>query len=222
MDLLVRVLLAGVAFAVTGALVTRWPRLLLARGPVPVAVLAVAAAAGAAVAPGAPTALTAVDVALRAALAAAVTAASARARRQVWLFASTATVVAGVGASLDWLAFVATGATLAMLVLGRRSWIVGAFIGACLSQVLLRLDLGGTTGTERGRGRRRRRAAHRLRAAPRPALDPAAGLDHRRSSWPVRPWCSAAPAALAAAGAAGDVRDGIDAGRDGLAAARAG
>src|SRR5205814_5544739 len=113
----------------------------------PVAALCLAAAAGAAAADGAPTAVHAVDTVLRAALAAGVTAASARARRQAWLLASTATVVAGTGAAYDWLAFVATGATLALVVLGRRSWIVGAFIGACLSQVLLRLDLGGTNGT---------------------------------------------------------------------------
>ncbi|MEA2686955.1 MAG: hypothetical protein QOE93_2150, partial [Actinomycetota bacterium] len=147
MGLLVRVLLAGLAFVLTGAVVTRWPRLLLGRGPAPVALLSLAAASGAVFADGAPTALHGVDVVLRAALAAAVTAASSRARRQVWLFASTATVIAGTGAAYDWLAFVATGATLAMLVLGRRSWFVGALIGACLSQVLLRLDLGGTTAT---------------------------------------------------------------------------
>ncbi|MGH8974534.1 MAG: hypothetical protein ACRD0C_15195, partial [Acidimicrobiia bacterium] len=147
MDLLVRVLLAAAAFALTHALISRWPRLLLARRPLPVAAVGVAAAAGAVLASGAPTALASVDVLLRAALAVSVTVAAARARREVWLIASTATIVAGVGASLDWLAFVATGATLAMVVLGRRSWIVGAFVGACLSQVLLRLDPGGPTGT---------------------------------------------------------------------------
>ena len=135
------------AFGLISLLLTRWPRVLLARGPVPVAVLAAAAAAGAVFAPGEPTALTAVDVVLKAAFAAAVTAASARARRQAWLFASTATVIAGVGATFDWFAFAATGATMALVVLGRRSWVVGALIGACVVQVLLRLDLGGTTGT---------------------------------------------------------------------------
>ncbi|HEV3362720.1 MAG TPA: DUF4012 domain-containing protein [Acidimicrobiia bacterium] len=221
MDLLVRVLIAGAAFAGTGLVVTRWPRLLLGRGPVPVGVLCVAAAAGALAADGAPTALTAVDGILRAALAALVTAASARARRQVWLFASTATVVAGTGAAYDWLAFIATGVTLAMLVLGRRSWIMGAIIGACLVQVLLRLELGGTTGTSASV------------AAAVAGLLIASGLRRARRSTRRRAWISAgvltgaavvfsAAGALAAARAAGDVRNGIDAGRGGLEAARRG
>ncbi|MEW6471652.1 MAG: DUF4012 domain-containing protein [Actinomycetota bacterium] len=183
--------------------------------------LATLAAAGAAFAPGDPTALPAVDVVLRAALAAVVTAASARARRQVWLFASTATVVAGTGASLDWLAFVATGATLALLVLGRRSWIVGAFVGACLSQVLLRLDLGGTTGTSA------------TVAGAVCGLLVVSGLRRSRRSTRRRSWIAAGvlagaavvfsgACALAAAGAASDVRAGIDAGKDGLSAARDG
>jgi hypothetical protein len=220
-DIVVRVLLAAAAFAGTSTVLRRWPRLLLARGPVPVVVLAAAAAAGAAAAPGEPTALPAVDVVLRAALAATVTAASARARRQVWLFASTATVVAGTGASLDWLAFIATGATLALLVLDRRSWIVGAFIGACLSQVLLRLDLGGTTGTS---------AAV---AGAVSGLLVLSGLGRARRSTRRRSWVAggvlagvavvlSGACALAAAGAAGDVRDGIDAGKDGFSAARHG
>jgi hypothetical protein len=220
-DLLVRVLIAGAAFAVTGLLLTRWPRLLLARGPVPVAALCVAAAAGAVLADGAPTAVTAVNVALRAALAVAVTAASARARRQAWLFASTATVVAATGAAYDWLAFVATGVTLAMLVRGRRSWIVGALIGACLSQVLLRLDLGGTTGTSA------------TVAAAVAGLLVVSGLRRARRSTRRRVWITAGlvagaavvlsgAGALAAVRAAGDVREGIDAGRDGLSAARRG
>jgi hypothetical protein len=220
-DLVVRVLLAALAFAVTGTLVTRWPRLLLARGPIPVAVLAMAAAAGAAVAPGEPTALHAVDVVLRAAFAAAVTAASARARRQVWLFASTATVIAGVGASFDWLAFVATGATLALLSLNRRSWVVGASIGACLSQVLLRLDLGGTTGTSA------------VVAAGVSGLLIVSGLQRSRRATRRRSWIAggvlagaavifSGACALAAAGAASDVQDGIDQGKAGLSAARDG
>ncbi len=222
MDLLVRVLLAAAAFAVTHALVTRWPRLLLARQPVPVAVLCVAAATGAVFASGAPTALTSADLFLRAALAASVTAAAARARREVWLIASTATVVAGVGARLDWLAFVATGATLAMVVLGRRSWIVGASVGACLSQVLLRLDIGGgPTGTS---------AAVAAAVA---GLLVLSGLRRARRSNRRRTWMVAGvltggavvfsgACALAAVGAAGDVREGIAAGKDGLAAARRG
>ena len=221
MDLLLRVLLAAAAFAVTGSLISRWPRLLLARGPVPVAALALAAAAGAAFADGAPTALPAVDVVLRAALAATVTTASARARRQAWLFASTATMIAGVGASLDWLAFLATGATMALVVLGRRSWVVGAFIGACLSQVLLRLDLGGTTGTSATvagvvsgllivSGLRRARRSTRRRTLTAAGVLGAAAV------------VVSGACALAAAGAAGDVQDGIDAGKDGLAAARQG
>jgi hypothetical protein len=218
-ELVVRVLLAGAAFAVTGALVTRWPRRLLARTPVPVAALSLAAAAGAAFAPGAPTALGAVDVVLRAALAATVTAAAARARRQVWLLASTLTVVAGIGAGADWLAFVATGAALAMLMLGRRSWIVGAGIGAGLSQVLLRLDLGGPTG------------ASAAVAAAVSGLLILSGLrrvgrsTRRRSVITAGVVAGAAVAfsgagALAAARAAGDVRTGIDTAEDGLAAAR--
>ncbi|MCA1845247.1 MAG: DUF4012 domain-containing protein [Actinobacteria bacterium] len=219
MDLLVRVLVAAAAFAATALLATRWSRLLLGRGPIPVAALSVVAAAGAAAAHGAPTALSGIDIALRAAFAASITAASARARRQVWLFASTATVVAGTGAAYDWLAFVATGATLALLVLDRRSWIVGAFIGACLSQVLLRLDLPGTTGTSA------------VVAAAVAGLLVGSGLRRSRRSTRRRAWITAgllagaavvfsAGGALAAAGAAGDVRAGIDAGRDGLAAAR--
>jgi Protein of unknown function (DUF4012) len=218
-DLLVRVLIAGVAFAATVVVITRWPRLLLSRGPVPVAVLCAAAAAGAAAADGAPTALPAVDLALRAALAAAVTAASARARRQVWLFASAATVVAGTGAAYDWLAFVATGVTLATVVLDRRSWIVGALIGACLSQVLLRLDLDGTTGTS---------AAVAAAVA---GLLSISGLRRARRSTRRRAWITAGllagaavvfsgVSALAAVRADRNVRQGIDAGRDGLAAAR--
>jgi hypothetical protein len=210
-----------VAFAVTGALVSRWPSLLLARGPVPVAVLSAAAAVGAAFAPGAPTANNVVDVVLRAALAAAVTAASARARRQAWLFASTATVIAGTGAAYDWLAFVATGATVAMVLLNRRSWLVGAFIGACLSQVLLRLDLGPTTGTSA------------TVAAAIAGLLVVSGLWRARRSTRRLSWIAAgllagaalifsAGGALAAAGAASDVQDGIEAGRAGLAAAREG
>ena len=220
-ELLVRVLIGGVAFAVTAALVTRWPQMLLARGPLPVAVLAAAAAAGAAFADGAPTALAGADGILRAALAAAVTAASARARRQVWLFASTAAVVAGTGAAYDWLAFVATGVTLAMLVLGRRSWVVGAFIGACLSQVLLRLELGGTTGTSA------------TVAGAVALLLVLSGLLRARRSTRRWTWIGAGiaagaallfsgGAALAAVGASRDVRVGIDAGRDGLAVARRG
>lgn len=219
--LVVRVLLAGVAFAVTGTLVTRWPRLLLARGPVPVAALSMAAAAGAAFAPGAPTAVHTVDVVLRAALAAAVTAASARARRQVWLFAATATVIAGTGAAYDWLAFLATGAALAMLMLDRRSWIVGAFIGGCLSQVLLRLDLGPTTGTSATvasaiaallvvSGLRRARRSTRQRSLLAAGILAGAAVV-----------CSGA-FALAAAGAVDDVHDGIGAGKAGLGAARQG
>jgi hypothetical protein len=220
-DLFVRVLIAGAAFAVTGLLVTRWPRLLLARGPIPVAVLALAAAAGAIQADGAPTAVHGVDVALRAALAVAVTATSARARREAWLWASTATVIAGTGAAFDWLAFVATGATLAMLVLGRRSWIVGAFIGACVSQVLLRLDLGPSTGTSA------------TVAAGVAGLLVVSGLRRARRSTRRRTWITAGvlagaavlfsgASALAAVRAAGDVRQGIDAGKDGLGAARRG
>jgi hypothetical protein len=220
-DLLVRVLLAGVAFAVTGAVVTRRPRLLLARETLPVAVLAVAAAAGAVFASGEPTALGAVDVVLRAVLAAAVTAAAARARRQAWLFASTATVVAGTGAPFDWLAFVATGATLALLSLNRRSWIVGAFVGACLSQVLLRLDLGPTTGTSA------------VVAAAIAGLLVVSGLRRAQRSTRRRAWITAAVFAgaalvlsgasgLAAVGAAGDVEEGIDVGKDGLDTARRG
>ena len=221
MDLIVRILLAGVAFVVTGRLLTRWPRLLLARRPVPVAALALAAAAGGALAAGAPTAVPAIDVVLRASLAAAVTAASARARRQVWLMASTATVVAGVGAAYDWLAFLATGATLAVLVLGRRSWIVGAFVGACLSQVLLRLDLGPTTGTSA------------VVAAAVAGLLLVSGLRRARPSTRRRTWITAGvlagaavvfsgASALAAVRASGDVRNGIAAGKDGLSAARSG
>jgi hypothetical protein len=220
-DLVVRVLLAAVSFAVIRTLFVRWPRLLLARGPVPVAVLAVAAAVGAVAADGAPTAVPLADDILRAGLAAAVTAASARARRQAWLFASTATVVAGVGASLDWLAFVATGATLALLVLGRRSWIVGAFIGACLSQVLLRLDLAGTTGTSA------------TVAAGVAGLLIVSGLHRARHSTRRRAWTAAGAlagaavvfsgaCALAAADAAAEIREGIDAGEGGLGAARRG
>ncbi len=219
--MVVRVLLAGVAFAVIGTLVTRWPRLLLARGPVPVAVLSVTAAIGAVSAPGAPTAIPAADVVLRAAFAAVVTAASARARRQAWLFAATATVIAGTGAPYDWLAFVATGATLALLVKGRRSWIVGAGIGASLSQVLLRLDLGPTTGTSA------------TVAAAIAGLLVVSGLRRCRHSTRRRSWlaaglvagtvvvCSGA-CALAAAGAVDYVGEGIDAGKAGLDAARRG
>ena len=220
-DLLVRVLIAALAFAVTALLVTRWPRLVLARGPAPVAALCLAAAVGAGFAGGAPTALHPVDVALRAALAAVVTAASARARRQAWLFASTATVVAATGAAYDWLAFVATGATLAMVVLGRRSWVVGAVIGACLSQVLLRLDLAGTTGTSATvaaavagvlivSGLRRARRSTRRRVVAGAGL--LAGTAVLLS----------AAGALGALAAQRDVRAGINAGRDGLAAARRG
>ena len=57
MDLIVRALIGGVAFAVTGAVLTRWPRLVLSRGPIPVAVLCLAAAAGPVSADSAPTAL---------------------------------------------------------------------------------------------------------------------------------------------------------------------
>jgi hypothetical protein len=170
---------------------------------------------------GAPTALPAANVALRAALAVAVTAASARARRQAWLFASTATVIAGTGAAYDWLAFAATGATLALLVLGRRSWVVGAFIGGSVSQVLLRLDLGGTTGTSA------------TVAAAVAGLLLVSGLRRARRSTRRRAWAGAAVlagaaavfsavAALAAAAASHDVRAGIDAGQEGLAAARQG
>jgi hypothetical protein len=220
-DLIARVVLGALAFLVTRGLVTRWPRLVLNRGPLGVAVLAGLAAIGGAFAPGKPTALTAADVILRAAFAAAVTAASARARRQVWLFASTATVIAGVGAAFDWLAFVATGATLALLVLGRRSWIIGAFIGGCLSQVLLRLDLSGTTGTSAtvagavggvliisGLWRARRSTRRRTLVAAGALAGAAVAVS--------------GACALGAAGAAGDVRDGIDAGKEGLDAARGG
>ncbi|MCA1844597.1 MAG: DUF4012 domain-containing protein [Actinobacteria bacterium] len=221
MDLLVRVLIAAGFGAVVAVLVTRWPRLLLVRGAVPVVVLSAAAALGAAMADGAPTAVSAVDTILRAALAAAVTTASARARRQVWLFASTATVVAGTGAAYDWLAFAATGTALAMVLLGRRSWLVGAFIGACLSQVLLRLDLGGTTGTSATVAagvtgvvivsglRRARRSTQRRALLTAGVLLGAAAV-------------ASGACAVAAVGANRHVRSGIDAGRDGLLAARRG
>jgi hypothetical protein len=220
-DLLVRVLIAGVAFAVITVVLTRWPRLVLSRGPVPVAVVGLAAAGGALAAGGAPTALPAVNALLRAALAVAVTAASARARRQAWLFASTATVVAGTGASYDWLAFVATGMTLAMVVLGRRSWVVGAIIGACLAQVLLRLDLNGTNGTSA------------VVAAVVAGLLIVSGLRRARRATRRRAWIAAAvltgaavlfsgAAAIAAVGANHGVRQGIDAGKDALDLARSG
>jgi hypothetical protein len=220
-DLIVRVLLAAATFAITGTVLRRWPRLLLARGPVPVAMLALAAAAGAALADGEPTALSAVNLVLRAVFAAAVTVASARARRQAWLFASTATVIAGVGASFDWLAFVATGATLALLVVNRRSWTVGAFVGACLSQVLLRLDLDGTVGTSATvagavagllivSGLRRARRSSRRRALLAAGVLAGAAV------------VFSGGCALAAVGASSDVRAGIDAGKDGLGAARQG
>jgi hypothetical protein len=186
-----------------------------------VAVVVAIAAVGGAFAEGAPTALPAVDTLLRAILAGAVTAGAARARRQAWLWASTATVVAGVGASLDWLAFVAAGATLALLVLGRRSWLIGAFIGGCLSQVLLRFDLGGTTGTSA------------TVAGGVATLLIVSGLFRTRRSTQRRAWTVAGAlagvavvatgaGALAAAGSARDVRSGIDAGKRGLAAARDG
>ncbi|HKN40892.1 MAG TPA: DUF4012 domain-containing protein [Acidimicrobiia bacterium] len=221
MDLIVRVLIAGLAFAVTGVVLTRWPRLVLSRGPIPVAVICLAAAAGAVAADSAPTALSAVDAVLRAVLAVAVTAAAARARRQAWLLASTAGVVAATGASYDWLAFVATGMTLGMVLLGRRSWVVGAMIGACLAQVLLRLDLDGTNGTSA------------TVAAAVAGLLVVSGLRRARRSTRRRVWITAGllagavlvfsgAAALAAVRANRDVRQGIDAGKDGLGAARGG
>jgi hypothetical protein len=220
-ELVVRVLLGAASFAVIRTLVKHWPRLILARGPIPVAVVAVAAATGAAVAPGEPTAIAVVDTVLKAALGAIVVAASARARRQIWLFASTATVIAGVGASFDWLAFVATGAVLALLAVNRRSWVVGAFVGGCLTQVLLRLDLGGTTGTS---------AAV---AGGVFALLIVSGLGRCRRSTQRRSWVAAgviagaavltsAAGALAAAGAVSDVRAGIASGKEALGAARDG
>ena len=221
MDLLVRVVIAGVAFAATSVVITRWPRLVLSRGPVPVIVLCLAAAAGAMAAEGAPTALSGVDAVLRGVLAVAVTAASARARRQAWLLASTATVVAGTGASYDWLAFVATGMALALVLLGRRSWVVGALIGACLVQVLLRLDLDGTNGT-----------SATVAAAVAGVLT-VSGLRRARRSTRRRAWIvggvlAGAAAVLSGAAALGavranrDVQHGIDAGKDGLSAARDG
>jgi uncharacterized protein DUF4012 len=218
-DLVARVVVAAVAFAVTGGLASRWPRLLLARTAAPVVIVSLVAGVGGALAPGEPTALAGVDGLLRVGMAVAVTAASARARRQVWLLASTATVVAGTGAALDWLAFVATGVTLAMLVLGRRSWVVGAFIGACLVQVLLRLEIGGPTGTSAA-----------VAAAVAGVLV-ASGLGGARRT--TRRWaCLTAgvlagvavlftgAAALAGTRAAGHVRAGIDAGEEGLRTAR--
>src|SRR5205823_1754961 len=117
--------------------------------------------------------------------------------------------------------FVATGTTLALLVLGRRSWILGASIGACVSQVLLRLDLGGTTGTSA------------TVAAGVAALLVFSGLRRARRSTRRRIWITAAvlagaavvfsgAAALGAVHAAGDVRAGISAGKEGLGAARSG
>ncbi len=221
-DLLVRVLIAGAAFAGTGLLVTRWPRLLLGRGPVPVAVLSVAAAAGALAADGAPTALGAVDVALRAALAAMVTAASARARRQVWLFASTATVVAGTGAAYDWLAFVADRAPPWPC----WSWAGGAGSWAPSSAPACRRYSFASTSAGRPaparRRRRRRRAARRLRAAPRPALHPPASLDHRRRPGRRRRGVQRRRQRWPPPGPPATSGQGIDAGRDGLAAARQG
>lgn len=221
MGLAVRILVALAAFITVGAVVTRWPQLVLARASGPVAALCLAAAAGAAMAPGAPSALPAIDAALRAGLAVGVTAAAARARRQVWLLASTSTVVAGTDAELDWLAFAAVGVTLAMLVVGRRSWILGALIGACLAQVLLRLDLGGPTGTS---------AAVAVAVG---GMLVASGLRRARPSTRRRAWITAgvlgaaavafsAAAGVAATRAQGDVRRGIDAGEDGLRAARSG
>ncbi len=139
----------------------------------------------------------------------------------MWLFASTATVVAGTGAPFDWLAFLATGATLALLALNRRSWFIGAFIGACLVQVLLRLDLPGRTGTSA------------TVAAGVAGLLVVSGLRRARPSTRRRAWIAAGVlagvtlvlsgvAGLAAAGASGDVREGIDAGQAALGVARRG
>ncbi|HYH52012.1 MAG TPA: DUF4012 domain-containing protein [Acidimicrobiia bacterium] len=221
MDLLIRVVLAAAAFAMTFGLVTRRPRLLLTRGPAPVAALAVAAAAGALTAEGAPTAVPAVDSALRAVFAAALTVAAARADRQTWLVGSTATVVAGVGAPLDWLAFVATGATLAMLAVDRLSWIVGALVGACLAQVLLRLELGGTAGTSAtvAGAIAGLMIVSGLRRVPRST--------RRRVLVTAGAFAGAAVlfsvgAVIAAYGAEGEIRSGIDAGTGGLSAARRG
>lgn len=220
-DLLVRVLVGGAVFAVATVVMQRWPHLVLSRGPVPVALLCAAAAAGAMAADGSPTALAPVDSVLRAALAVAVTVAAARARRQAWLFASTAVVIAGVGASYDWLAFVATGVALALVVQGRRSWVLGALIGACLVQVLLRLDLEGRNGTSA------------VVAGAVAAVLILSGVRRARRTTRRRVWLGAGvlvglavvmsgASALAAARANREVRQGIDAGKSGLDAARSG
>lgn len=218
-DLVIGAVAGGAAFAVMRTLVSRWPGALLVRAPGPVAAVCLFAAAGAAFAPGEPTAVPAVDVLLRAGMATAVTAASARARRQVWLVAAAVTVAAATASDLDWLAFVAGGLTAAMLVLGRRSWVVGAVVGACLAQVLLRLEFDGPTGASAGV------------AAAVSALLIVSGLRRsaprtRRRAWLVAGLLAGSAvvftgaAGLAGLAAAGDGRDGIDAGEAGLRAAR--
>ena len=217
-DLVIGVLVAGAAFGVAARLGRRRPGLLLAGGPVAVAVLGAAAAAGAAFAEAAPTALPAADVVLRAALAATVTAAASRAQPSALLIASAVTVVAGRGASLDWLAFVATGATMAVLALGRPSGNLGAIIGACLAQVLLRLELGGITGSSAtvAAAVAGLLIVSGLRRTPDPTRR------HVRTTVGVLAGAAvvvSGVAILAATGAAGDVRRGTDAGKDGLRAA---
>ncbi|MGH8974931.1 MAG: DUF4012 domain-containing protein, partial [Acidimicrobiia bacterium] len=97
----------------------------------------------------------------------------------------------------------------------------GAFVGACLSQVLLRLDPGGPTGTS---------AAVAAAVAGLVVVSGLrrAGRSTRRRTWTVAGVLAggavvlSGASALAAVGAAGDVRDGIAAGEGGIAAARRG
>jgi hypothetical protein len=180
--------------------------------------LSAAAAIGAAFAEAAPTALPVSDVVLRAGFGVIVTVAASRAQPPVLLIASTVTVVAGVGATVDWLAFVAAGATLGMLWVGPPSGDFGALIGACLSQVLLRLEIGGVTGSSAAVAAA---VAGLLLVS---ALGRAGDVTRRRLRHSVGILAGVAVvvggvAMLAVTAAAGDVRRGTDAGKQGLGAA---
>jgi hypothetical protein len=220
-DLLVRVVVGAVAFQLTGELVSRVPRVFLSRSIIPVASVAAVGAAGATFASGEPTAISFTNVVLRACFAVAVTVASARARRWAWLFASCATVAVSGGSSLDLLGFVAAGAALAMAMLRRRSWLIGAVVGACVSQVLLRLDISDTTGVTA--------VASGLIAG----VLLASGLGHARRSTQKRiafvtlavgavGAALSAGALIAALSAARDVRSGVDAAKQAISGARDG
>src|SRR5579884_1966302 len=102
--------------------------------------LALVAGVLAALAPGAPTGWTPLDVALKALLGAGITLAGADASPRLSVVVSVVALVVATGSPLQWLAAVACGLSLALLLTRTRLPPVSALGGAMVVQVALRLS----------------------------------------------------------------------------------